>query len=117
MEVAFQDLPRGAQQRRSLHLHVVAVPGDLHLDVDAALRVQDGDRVGPGGQLAPVGDSAGQGEGGGDSDRPGDYTDISPLLINASLIALLIDIARRRGLLASWFKRRDRTPAMERSAA
>jgi Ca-activated chloride channel homolog len=49
--------------------------------------------------------------------RPGQPTDIGPLLTNVALLALLADIARSRGLFSFWTRRRARTAVAPRQAA
>jgi Mg-chelatase subunit ChlD len=48
-----------------------------------------------------------------DGVRPGEPTDVAPLLINVALIALLIDICRRRGLIIFPLKQRTRDAAQQ----
>jgi hypothetical protein len=51
------------------------------------------------------------------ADRPGEPTDIGPLLTNIALLALLGEIARTRGLFPFWTRRARATAPPQEAAA
>ena len=59
VEIALEDLPGRADERRAVDHDVAVALRDLDLDLDPALRMQHGDLVPPGGETALAGHRAG----------------------------------------------------------
>ena len=72
MQVALQDLSCCSHERSALDARVVADAFDPDVDLDVALRVQDGDAAIAGSGLLATRDGAWQREGCRDADRAGD---------------------------------------------